>query len=245
MNFFGQIKKLIIIILLLLGVLVAQTADASDLLLIDNANSDHNQDYQIEPIQQRRKILYFDAGMSYNTTRLNYGYAVSNDGFDGKEVRYSNKYSINNFNARLGLRLNKKFILITDFQTIGIREDIYYNFELMIWGNPLVIPIEINVGPISYFGGGFILYPYERFQFGATIGEAKSPFTMHEGEIISNNPDILGFGYNLSLAYDVPIKKIGLLVGCNFFQAPSKIDYMITTPTSYISSIGLFTKIRY
>ena len=238
---------LLVFMFILIGVLEAQTPIDNDLMITDYDNSDNSQEYNTEPLQPKRKILYFDAGLSFNSTRLNFASKVSSDGFDGKEVRYINNYSIPNLNARLGFRVSEKFILVSDFQTIGIKDDFYLNIGIIMPGLIHVMDRKVNVNPIHYYGGGLIFYPHPRFQAGTTIGEAILPFVTHNtknGESV-NNPDLLGMGYSLSLAYDVPFLKIGFLVGCSFFYAPVKDELKVLIPTTDLYSIGLFTKIRY
>ena len=219
--------------------------NAEGVWIHDAGNPENNQAYSAETLKPRRKRLYFDAGMSVNDTRLNFASTVSKDGFDGEKITYLDNYSIPNLNARLGYRVNNRFILVSDFQTIGIRESFYVKIGLFMPGMVHVMERKVDVEPVYYFGGGFLFYPHQRFQLGVTIGDAVSPFSTHGDGGSVKNPDLLGLGYSLSLAYDIPMKNMGLLVGCGFFYAPTKLELQILLPTTRMHSMGLFTKIRY
>ena len=203
-------------------------------------------DTKNKPKNERKyhgKRLYLDAGTSFNITRLNFDSEVSREGFDGKGVTYLKNYSIPNLNARLGLRVSEKFILVSDFQTIGFKEEFYYNWDFI---NKFFE--EMKVEPINYFGGGFIFYPHPLFQLGVTAGEAIAPFITRNEKTNISDSDLFGLAYSLSLAYDIQIENIGILVGCNFFSTLTKATLKSIfpyIPTTNLYSIGLFIKIRY
>ncbi|MCL2065465.1 MAG: hypothetical protein FWG98_13990, partial [Candidatus Cloacimonetes bacterium] len=108
-----------------------------------------------------------------------------------------------------------------------------------------IVHVKVDIDPLHYFGGGFLFYPHQRFQLGVTVGDVVLPFSTHHKGGSVKNPDLLGLGYSLSLAYDIPMKNMGLLVGCGFFYAPTKLELQILLPTTRMHSMGLFTKIRY
>ncbi|MCL2064661.1 MAG: hypothetical protein FWG98_09875 [Candidatus Cloacimonetes bacterium] len=217
------------------------------------------------------KRLYFDVGLSSDITKNEFDftgisleaaiggamfgikttYTVSSEGIDGKNIDNYNHYSYLNLNARLGYRVNDKFVLISEYQTIGINEDFYWRVSTTrFWGlGTDIFDYKMTMKPIRYIGGGFMYYPHSKLQFGITTGDARSGLIL---EAISENAedgsvsDCLSFGLNMSMAYDMPIKNFGLLIGSSFFTAFSKDAWEKPSPTIFgVTSIGLFTKIRY
>ena len=210
--------------------------------------------------------LYFDIGVSndilrngfiftgnFNNAVLGFKttYSVASGEIEGKRINHYNHNSNSNINARLGYRANEKFFMITEYQVFDIYEEFYYRISISWLGlsTPHIFHYKMTMKPIQYIGVGLVYYIHPHIHFSTTLGDARSSLVV---DAISPNlkegitKDCLSFGHKMSIAYDIPIKNWGLLLGGNFFFAMAKWENKESYPSiSNITSIGIFLKLRY
>jgi len=157
--------------------------------------------------------------------------------------------------------LNDKFIIVGDVQSIFWDGDVKYSYPV----DDNVIGIDskhyVNESLVNlYLGTGVIYYLRSDIQVGATIGLPLF-IRIQDIGLTQNSQDMVifrsegygsvGFGYDLSVAYDIPYNSFGLLLGFRFYYAsgsdfenPDIPDDIIYSKWDTYST-GLFVKIRY
>ncbi|MCL2065462.1 MAG: hypothetical protein FWG98_13975 [Candidatus Cloacimonetes bacterium] len=242
-------KLFIVFILLLIGALNAQSPSADD-----------------NNIKGQR--FYLDAGIGSDFVIINF--KQSNHGFRSEKIEgligsTHDFFKGPTLNLKLGYRLSDRAILITNYQTIYVRESFFYKVNLgTIQEKNYLLDYRMDIKPDDYLGFGMIIYPHPRFQLSTTLGFVRAgisseglpsnlypPFTIYPySSEIRSSGSIFNAGYEVSLVYDIPAKKTGILIGWRLFYAP-RIDYIsfiptYTDPPDYsITLAGLFVKIRY
>ena len=175
---------------------------------------------------------------------------INKDSIEGEGIKQYNQICGLKPSIRLGYRIGDKFAFISEYQNFGESIDFFYrvNEYWLIFNR--TTDFNITMGPIHYFGLGFVSYPYPRLQFGFTLGDAKLGVKF---KAISENvedhkvSDYLGMGVNMSISLEIPIKKCGILLGGGYFYsiADNSEKHPFSLVMSKVSSLGLFTKIRY
>jgi len=200
------------------------------------------------------KKLYFDIGMGRSYISANFkdsGY--TNQSYDDFKI---------GLNTRLGYRIDDKFIIVGDVQSIFWDGDVKYSY-------PTTDDNQFGYGDSFYYneslvqlymGIGVIYYPRPDIQVGATIG-LPGFIRIQDIGLTYNSQDVgifqsegygsVGFGYDLSIAYDYPLGDFGLLLGLRFYYASGSDFENADIPDDIIYSkwdtysTGLFVKFRY
>ena len=203
------------------------------------------------------KKLYLDVGMGMDITKFDFTPVFTSEIIEGKYFIRSNGP---NLNARLGYRVNDRFVIVMDYQNFEISEEFSHHIRVNFFWVPTIYDLydfKSSVESIEYMGLGFLYYPHSQIQLGLTIGKTKSDMKSEKisDDVVSGDPiiwyysDYLFGGTSLSIAYDIPFKFYGFLVGCHLFHAFNRgyqDDFIeFRPPTPEISSLGLFVKIRY
>ena len=189
------------------------------------------------------KWLYLDAGTGCDFTRINF--KLWEDYWDvaGDLAKSNNCFAIPNFNFRLGLRLHERFIVTSDFQFINIDKFFYSQIKFNeLLTNSKVVDYKLHIKSLKFVGVGIIFYPLQSFKLGGSIYYGSTNSISK-----SRNNFWFSVGYEVLIAYDLPINKIELTVGCRYFYADTiSTNILDSIVLSYsVSSIGVFTKIRY
>ena len=189
------------------------------------------------------KRFYFDTGFGFSIDK-----SLSLYGKSYNQYKSSDDFGLD-FGARLGYLLSKRSILVLDYQRI-------YNGEYEEYFGINMLPFEswlrqtVNT---TYTGIGFICYLTSRLQFGLTVGlsittidiEHKITDYYNYGPYrhVANGREV-GYGYDISVAYDIPIGRLGTLIGARLFSA-ANYDESDTSFLFDTTSLGLFLRVRY
>ena len=241
-------KYFVVFMLLIVVVLYAQTP-----------NEDEN--------NIKSQKFYLDAGIGADFTIIKF--KQSNYGFRSEKIEdiigsTHSFYNGPNIYLKFGYRLTDRVVFVANYQHINISESFVYKVNMgTIQGTDYLLDYQMDIKPDNYLGFGFLMYPHPHFQLGATLGFVRagisteglpdnlyppvSIYPYYHG--IQSSGSIFNAGYEVSIAYDIPAKKTGFLIGWRLFYAP-RIDYIsfiptYTNPPDYsLTLTGLFIKIR-
>jgi len=191
--------------------------------------------------------IYFDAGIGsgfVNTSSIIYeptDYNRAESLFDG--IDYS---------TRIGYYYKNNLVFVADLQRI-YSSDIEFSFkDEDSWGEKRIFHYNEIINS-TYIGMGLIYYISSRFQTGLTAGYSymqidislsSEPYfsntSTYRKNIQENNH---GIGFDLSAAYDIPLKYFGILLGARFYYSTDS-DFINSKYSFDTRSIGLFIKIR-
>ena len=194
------------------------------------------------------KRLYADFGIGSDITKISFYDVLDREGTENLTEQSDSYYTFPNINYSLGYRINERFILIADIQSIKI--DKHYTYQVEIGSKPWVYDCKLHIKSVGFFGLGMIIYPIERVQLRGSV-YIGGPSYREEYIEYSNYGSQEGYGlgddFGFSLAYDIPIEKFGILIGCRYLNAKvGNITWFSPTSTCYnVVSFGLFTKIKY
>ena len=194
------------------------------------------------------KRLYADFGVGSDITKISFYNVLDGEGTENLTEQSDSYYTFPNINYSLGYRLNKRFILLADIQTIKI--DQHYTYQVEIGTKPVKYDCTLHIRGVGFLGLGTIFYPVERIQLRGSYyigGPSRREEHTAPGNYGSNDGYGLGEGFGLSLAYDIPVEKFGILIGCRYFIAKCA-NIALFSPTNIcydVNSFGLYVKIRY
>ena len=197
------------------------------------------------------KWLYFDAGIGSDYTKISFTKLLRCEGTENLTGRSYSFYTAPNQSMSLGLRLGSRFALLTNIQSMSVEKRIRFRTELaqLTW-DPSEADHNLHIKDISFTGVGFILYPRHNLQLRGVLYVGGSNYTDEvttNNKVYINSGGGLGGGYDVSLAYDIPINKVGILLGCRYFKATIRHAAPLSSiePEYVVSSTGLFVRIRY
>ena len=194
--------------------------------------------------------IYVDAGIGSDITVISFPIENNNriEDLIGSSFTY---LTGPNFRFSLGFRSSSRVVFpLLEYQIMQINKDFYYKGRALSLLPPYRInDYRLNIRRHDYIGTGFIIYPHQRIQVGASLGNVFSHYTR---EIISED-SVNGIAFfinlaaNISISYDIPINNFGLLIGCRYFTANvSEVTTLgfIPHPSYIVSTFGVFTKVR-
>ena len=195
--------------------------------------------------------IYFDAGIGSDITVISFPIENNNriEGLIGSSFSY---LTGPNFSFSLGLRPSNRVVFpLLEYQIMQINNDFYYSGRALSLLPPHRInDYRLNIRRHEYIGAGFIIHPYQRLQIGASLGNVFSHYTREiiSEESVNGIAFFINLATNVSIAFDIPISNVGILIGCRYFTANvSEVTALgfIPHPSYRVSSFGIFTKIRF
>jgi len=205
------------------------------------------------------KWFYFDIGMGENIVSVSF----KDDEFNYPDLTFDTprEQSLvdlrSNYNARIGYRVNEQYIIVADFQSIFMDGVLKYRAKAV---NNILGTVSVDFKETLhhlYMGVGVIYYLIPNIQISATIGfpsiARDQQISLYDNFLLSSRRYITaGVGGDISVAYDIPLKSFGLLLGCRLYCAggydfESFDEYpnpLIHSKWSTVSP-GLFVKMRY
>ena len=198
------------------------------------------------------KWLYLDAGIGCDFTRINFTKLWEGDGVVVGDLIGSNYdyFTGPNFNYKLGIRFNDMFILTFGRQSVKNINEHFYSQIVSTHG--IEANYMLHLKSFEFAGVGLVFYPHQSFQLSSTLYFVKpncfQEWTERNMTVGYIGDWLSGGGYDVSIAYDIPIRKMGILIGCRYFYAQTNTNFLILSgidPIQEISSFGLFIKIRY
>ena len=199
--------------------------------------------------------FYFDIGVGYGLMNTIFQSMTIDFPLDGEQLDHSSKKSYKDlgndlgFGMRLGYSLNNRLVLMVDFQ-INSEGVIEYNSKHdSPWYEYPFASFRETFYTV-YGGIGVIYYPFSTFQTSISVGKAdinRDVEVRFYHDVIDKSYrclgrySISGIGINLSLAYEIPMKFFGTLLGINFGYAT---DNRNSSSPFESTSIGLFARIN-
>jgi len=196
--------------------------------------------------------FFFDAGVGSDFTRIIFFNNQGNVVIEGLIGEDNDFLTGPNYYFSLGYRLSNRISLFIRYQTIAIDETFYYRARrsgLLVQPNAPLAEYRVEIKRHRYSGFGVEIYPYSNFIFRISTNNAGARVyynEVHAAGSPTNSASTSGYGHEILLGYEFPLKDTSILVGVRHLSAQHSPFLTVRHPPNYkLFSTGFFMKLRY